>query len=60
LAGVLLALVGAIAYLVVGEKRLWRKFTAQSQDIKARYDSWLQDLSGGQRTVVIGFVAQQE
>ena len=39
-----LPLVGAIAYLVLGEKRLGRKFTARSQDIKARYDRWLQDL----------------
>jgi cardiolipin synthase len=39
-----LPLVGAIAYLVLGEKRLGRKFTARSQAIKARYDSWLQDL----------------
>ena len=39
-----LPLVGAIAYLVLGEKRLGRKFTARSQAIKARYDSWLEDL----------------
>jgi hypothetical protein len=39
-----LPLVGAIAYLVVGEKRLGRKFTARTQAIKGRYDSWLQDL----------------
>jgi cardiolipin synthase len=39
-----LPLVGAIAYLVLGEKRLGRKFTARSQAIKARYDRWLQDL----------------
>jgi cardiolipin synthase len=39
-----LPLVGAIAYLVLGEKRLGRKFTIRSQAIKARYDNWLQDL----------------
>jgi cardiolipin synthase len=39
-----LPLVGAIAYLVLGEKRLGRKFTARSQAIKARYDSWLREL----------------
>jgi cardiolipin synthase len=39
-----LPLVGAIAYLVVGEKRLGRKFTARTRAIKGRYDSWLQDL----------------
>jgi cardiolipin synthase len=39
-----LPLVGAIAYLVLGEKRLGRKFTDRSQAIKARYDRWLQDL----------------
>ena len=39
-----LPLVGAIAYLVLGEKRLGRKFTVRSQAIKARYDRWLQDL----------------
>jgi len=35
---------GANAYLVLGEKRLGRKFTARSQAIKARYDSWIEDL----------------
>jgi cardiolipin synthase len=39
-----LPLMGAIAYLVLGEKRLGRKFTVRSQAIKARYDSWLEDL----------------
>lgn len=39
-----LPLVGAIAYLVLGEKRLGRKFSERSQAIKARYDSWLQSL----------------
>jgi cardiolipin synthase len=39
-----LPLVGAIAYLVLGEKRLGQKFTARSQAIKGRYDSWLQNL----------------
>ena len=39
-----LPLVGAIAYLVLGEKRLGRKFAARSRAISGRYDSWLQDL----------------
>jgi hypothetical protein len=39
-----LPLVGVIAYLVLGEKRLGRKFTARTQAIKERYDSWLQGL----------------
>lgn len=39
-----LPLVGAIAYLVLGEKRLGRKFTARTQAIKGRYDRWLRDL----------------
>ncbi len=39
-----LPLVGAIAYLVLGEKRLGHKFAARSQAIKARYDSWLREL----------------
>ncbi|MBE9530585.1 MAG: PLDc N-terminal domain-containing protein, partial [Proteobacteria bacterium] len=39
-----LPLVGAVAYLVLGEKRLGQKFTARTQAIKGRYDSWLQDL----------------
>ena len=39
-----LPLVGAIAYLVLGEKRLGRKFVARTRTIKDRYDSWLQDL----------------
>ncbi len=39
-----LPLVGAIAYLVLGEKRLGYKFTARTQAIKERYDRWLQDL----------------
>jgi len=39
-----LPLAGAIAYLVLGEKRLGRKFAARSQVIKARYDSWLKNL----------------
>jgi cardiolipin synthase len=39
-----LPLVGAIAYLVLAEKRLGRKFTARSRAIKGRYDSWLQNL----------------
>ena len=41
-----LPLVGAIAYLVLGEKRLGHKFAARSQAIKARYDSWLVFHSG--------------
>ena len=39
-----LPLMGAIAYLVLGEKRLGRKFTTRSQAIKGRYENWLQDL----------------
>jgi cardiolipin synthase len=39
-----LPLVGAIAYLVLGEKRLGRKFTTRTQAIKGRYDSWLKAL----------------
>ena len=39
-----LPLVGAIAYLVLGEKRLGRKFTTRTQAIKGRYDRWLRDL----------------
>ncbi len=39
-----LPLVGAIAYLVLGEKRLGHKFMARSQAIKGRYDSWLRGL----------------
>ena len=39
-----LPLVGAIAYLVLGEKRLGRQFTARTRAIKERYDSWLQNL----------------
>ncbi len=39
-----LPLVGAVAYLVLGEKRLGRKFMARTQAIRDRYDSWLQDL----------------
>ena len=39
-----LPLVGAIAYLVLGEKRLGHKFAARSQAIQGRYDRWLQDL----------------
>jgi Sec-independent protein translocase protein TatA len=37
-------LVGAIAYLVLGEKRLGHKFTARSRAIKERYNRWLQPL----------------
>jgi cardiolipin synthase len=39
-----LPLVGAIAYLVLGEKRLGRKYMARTQAIKGRYDSWLKAL----------------
>ena len=39
-----LPLVGAIAYLVLGEKRLGRKYMARTQVIKGRYDSWLKAL----------------
>jgi cardiolipin synthase len=36
-----LPLVGAVAYLVLGEKRLGQKFTARAQAIKGRYDRWM-------------------
>ena len=39
-----LPLVGAIAYLVLGEKRLGRKFAARARAIKGRSESWLLDL----------------
>jgi len=39
-----LPLVGAIAYLVLGEKRLGRQFADRTRAIKARYDGWLRDL----------------
>ena len=39
-----LPFVGAIGYLVLGEKRLGRKFTERSQAVKNRYDSWLREL----------------
>jgi cardiolipin synthase len=39
-----LPLVGAVAYLVLGEKRLGHKFTARTQAIKGRYDRWLGEL----------------
>jgi len=39
-----LPLVGAIVYLVLGEKRLGRQFMTRTRVIKERYDSWLQDL----------------
>jgi cardiolipin synthase len=39
-----LPLVGAIAYLVLGEKRLGQKFTYRSRAIRASYDSWLKEL----------------
>jgi len=45
-----LPVVGAIAYLVLGEKRLGHKFAARSQAIKGRYDSWLNDLPSGIRS----------
>jgi hypothetical protein len=45
-----LPLVGAIAYLVLGEKRLGHKFMARSQAIKGRYDSWLRELPPEIRT----------
>jgi cardiolipin synthase len=35
---------GAAAYLVLGEKRLGKKFAARTQAIKGRYDSWLKKL----------------
>ena len=39
-----LPLVGAIAYLVLGEKRLGRQFADRTGAIKARYDGWLKEL----------------
>jgi cardiolipin synthase len=36
-----LPLVGVIAYLVLGEKQMGRKYEARTQAIKARYDNWL-------------------
>jgi cardiolipin synthase A/B len=39
-----LPVVGAAAYLVLGEKRLGKKFAARTQVIKGRYDSWLKKL----------------
>jgi cardiolipin synthase len=39
-----LPLVGAAAYLVLGEKRLGKKFTARTQAIKERYIGWLEKL----------------
>jgi len=39
-----LPLVGAIAYLVLGEKRLGPKFAARTQAITGRYSRWLKDL----------------
>ncbi|MBT8368540.1 MAG: hypothetical protein KJP23_27930 [Deltaproteobacteria bacterium] len=48
-----LPLVGAIAYLVLSEKRLGRKFAPRSRAIQARYDSWLQDLP--QEIRIFGF-----
>jgi cardiolipin synthase len=39
-----LPLVGAIAYLVLGEKRLGQKFTDRSRAMRASYGSWLREL----------------
>jgi cardiolipin synthase len=39
-----LPLVGAVAYLVLGEKRLGRKYMERTRTIKARYDTWLKEL----------------
>ena len=39
-----LPLVGAITYLILGEKRLGQSFTTRSRSIRARYDSWLKEL----------------
>jgi cardiolipin synthase len=39
-----LPLVGAITYLVLGEKRLGQNFTTRSRAIRASYDSWLKEL----------------
>ena len=45
-----LPLAGAIAYLVLGEKRLGHKFATRAQGIKGRYDSWLRELPPEIRT----------
>jgi cardiolipin synthase len=39
-----LPLLGAIIYLVLGEKRLGQNFTTRSRAIRASYDSWLKKL----------------
>ena len=39
-----LPLAGAIAYLVLGEKRLGRQYRERTRAIKARYERWLHDL----------------
>jgi len=39
-----LPLVGAITYLVLGEKRLGQNFTIRSRAIRAGYDRWLKEL----------------
>jgi cardiolipin synthase A/B len=39
-----LPLLGAISYLVLGEKRLGHEFTARSRAIRACYDDWLKEL----------------
>jgi len=45
-----LPLVGAIAYLVLGEKRLGRQFALRTRAIKERYDNWLKNLPPEIRT----------
>ena len=40
-----LPLLGAIAYLVLAEKRLGQKFMTRTRAIKDRYDAWLQNLA---------------
>ena len=39
-----LPLLGATAYLVLGEKRLGRQYRERTRAIKARYERWLHDL----------------
>jgi cardiolipin synthase len=39
-----LPVAGVIAYLVLGEKRLGKKFTARTRALRGRYDSWLKKL----------------
>jgi hypothetical protein len=52
--------VGAIAYLVLGEKRLGQKFAVRSEAIKGRYDSWLQELPPDIRSTLKGWVRKPD